>query len=75
MYERFVGLFGYSLAKADGESRTKRTYEDMLINSSGFHNPNNISHLASTMGILSTKNTLMAGLRYLNYRVKRQAYT
>ncbi|OXA59693.1 Tetratricopeptide repeat protein 14 [Folsomia candida] len=53
----------FTLATNDSDSRYRRSYEDMLTRSSGFQNPTNIGHLASTMGILSNRNSLMVGLR------------
>ena len=51
------------IVNAERKLKTMHTYEEVLVNSLGFQNPNNISHLASSMGILSNRNTLMTGLR------------
>ena len=53
------------------ESGDKNSYEELLEKSVGFRNPNNIIHLASCMGILNHKSTLMAGLRYKGVRNRR----
>ena len=48
----------------ESKSRRRRSYEQVLDNSSGFHNPNSVACLATSLGILSNKNSLMLGLWY-----------
>lgn len=51
--------------KSSHDVRFRKSYEDMLRESPGFQNPNNVSHLATNMGIYKNSNSLMRGLRYL----------
>jgi len=42
-----------------------------LDESLGFHNPNGVACLASSMGILNNRNTMMTGLRYAHFHKNR----